>query len=410
MRYRWVVLAAGTLAQTSYSATWLGVAVMAPAVRSYFHLSLGQTGLLFSVSLAGAVLSFIPWGLATDRYGERRVLMIGLALCGGMLVAASQTHRFLWLLFLLAAGGLSGASVQSASGRAVMHWFPSRQRGVALAIRQTAVPLGGFVVSLTIPPIERAGGVGWGFAALGLFCIAGAGTSVLVREAPAALEVEHEAVDTRPLRDRRIWILSLGSALVLAPQQCVVGFAVVFLHDHRDLSAASAASVLAVMQVGAIAGRLAAGRWSDVSGNRIRPLRIIAFVAAVLVVLLAVLVDAPLIALIIVLIMAGVLAMSWNSLSFAAAAELAGAGRSGSAIGVQQTILNLPATFYPALFGALVAATSWRIGYLAVALLPLAGTYVLRPLERPRSGRHKGVTTASASHNGSPASTTKPVS
>jgi sugar phosphate permease len=383
-RYRWVVLTAGTFAQTSYSAIWLGVAVMAPALRTDLHLSLGRTGLLLSASLAGSVLSLIPWGLATDRFGERRVLVVGLGLCGAALIGASQVHGFAALAVLLAAAGLTGASVQSASGRAVMHWFPSSQRGVALAIRQTAIPLSGFAVSLAIPPVEHAGGVGWGFAALGLACLAGAAVGLLIREGPSRMPAPEEAVDVRPLRDRRLWTLSIGSALVIAPQLCVTGFAVVFLHDHRSLSAASAARVLAVMQVGAIAGRIAAGRWSDVRGSRIMPLRTIAIVAAALVALLGILVDAPLLALLPVLVIGGVLSMSWNSLSFAAAVELVGAGRSGSAIGVQQTILNLPGVLYPAVFGALVAVSSWRIGFVTVALFPLAGWYVLGALDRPQ--------------------------
>jgi hypothetical protein len=70
--------------------------------------------------------------------------------------------------------------------------------------------------------------------------------------------------------------------------------------------------------------------------------------------------------------------MSWNGLAFAAAAELAGHARSGAAIGLQQTVLNGFSATYPSVFGALVAATSWRAGFAAVALLPLAGWRVLR--------------------------------
>ena len=93
------------------------------------------------------------------------------------------------------------------------------------------------------------------------------------------------------------------------------------------------------------------------------------------------LLDAPLVVLVPSLVAAGVLAMSWNSLSFAAAVELAGHGRSGAAIGLQQSILNGSGTLYPPLFGVLVAATSWRWGFLAViALFPLAGWRVLRAL------------------------------
>ena len=36
------MLAAGTFAQTTYSAIWYGVAVMAPSLRDEFQLSLGQ--------------------------------------------------------------------------------------------------------------------------------------------------------------------------------------------------------------------------------------------------------------------------------------------------------------------------------------------------------------------------------
>jgi sugar phosphate permease len=182
------------------------------------------------------------------------------------------------------------------------------------------------------------------------------------------------------LRDRRIWALSLGSALVLAPQLCVVGFTVLYLHEQRQVSAGAAAAVLAVMQALAIGGRIAAGRWSDVRASRLGPLRAIALAASVFVTATTVLLDAPLLLLVPVLVLAGVISMSWNSLSFAAAVELAGRGRSGAAIGLQQTVLNVPGAAYPGLFGALVAATSWRVGFAVVAAFPLLGWRVLRAL------------------------------
>jgi hypothetical protein len=109
-------------------------------------------------------------------------------------------------------------------------------------------------------------------------------------------------------------------------------------------------------------------------------LRAIALLAAAGVALTAALLDAPLAVLIPVLVVTGVLSMSWNSLSFAAAVELAGHGRSGAAIGLQQTLLNLPGAAYPGLFGALVAVTSWRVGFAVVAVFPLIGWRVLRAL------------------------------
>ena len=376
---RWVVLAAGTFAQATYSAIWFGVAVMAPSLRDELHLSLGQTGVLISASLAGSVVSLIPWGLATDRMGERWVLLAGVGGCGFALLGASQTSTFEALLLLLVLAGFLGASVQSASGRAVMAWFPGSQRGLALGIRQTAIPISGFAASLALPPIVRGGGTGWGFATMGLACVVAAAVGALVlRDIP--LPDGEDAARVAPLRDRRLWRISIGSALVLAPQMCVVGFTVLLLHDHRGLSPGHAAAVLAVVQLLGIAARITAGRWSDLAGSRLRPLRLIALAVAAVVGGSAALLSSPLIVFIPVLVVAGVLSMSWNGLSFAAAVEVAGHRRSGAAIGLQQSLLNGSGAIYPGLFGVLVGATSWWCGFVACAGLTLAGWRVLLAL------------------------------
>src|SRR5437764_11997526 len=122
--YRWVVLGAGTLAQTSWSAIWFGVAVLAPALRDRYGLSLGETGALLAASLAGSTVSMIPWGILTDRVGERPVLATGLGACGLALLGAAEVRSFWALLVLLSVSGLTGASVSAATGRAGMQWFP----------------------------------------------------------------------------------------------------------------------------------------------------------------------------------------------------------------------------------------------------------------------------------------------
>lgn len=349
---------------------------MAPSLRDRYHLSLGQTGVLLSSSLAGSVLSLVPWGYATDYAGERLVLVAGMGAGGVALTAAATAHGFWSLLLLLVLAGMLGASVQSASGRAVMAAFPAHQRGLALGIRQTAIPLSGFVTAVTLPHIVRAAGIGWGFASLGLACVVSAlvGGAVL-RDVPAPPESEEGIA---PLRDRRLWRISFGSALVIAPQMCVVGFTVLLLHDHRGLEAGKAAAVLAAVQVLGMAGRIGSGRWSDVVGDRLGPLRTIALLDAVLVTVCAAVLDAPLVVLIPLLVVAGAVSMSWNALAFAAVVEHAGHRRSGVAIGVQQTVLNGFGAVYPGIFGAFVGLTSWTWGFLAVAVLPVLGHRVLR--------------------------------
>ncbi|HEX7526621.1 MAG TPA: MFS transporter, partial [Gaiellaceae bacterium] len=202
------MLAAGTFAQATYSAIWFGVAVMAPALRDRYHLSLSQTGILLGASLGGSVVTLVPWGMAADRLGERAVLVTGVGACGLALLAAARVSGFWPLLGCLLVAGMSGASVQSASGRAVMAWFSQAQRGLALGIRQTAIPIGGFVVSLGLPPLLHHEGAHAGFAALGIACLCSTTVAGLVlREGPP----EHEArphVGPSPFRDRRVWSMA----------------------------------------------------------------------------------------------------------------------------------------------------------------------------------------------------------
>jgi sugar phosphate permease len=250
------VLGAGTFAQATYSAIWSGVAVMAPALRTRYDLGLGQVGVLISASFAGSVLSLVPWGLLTDKIGERIALLTGVGACGAALLLGAETHRFWTLLTCLLLAGFCGASVQSASGRAVMYWFAPARRGLALGIRQTAIPIGGFATALLLPPIVRAGGVDWGIRTLGVACLVAAAVGwVLVRDA-ARDDESHIEVGPPPLRDRRIWQMSVGSALVLAPQMCIAGFTVLYLHEQRGMSTSAAAAVLALMQALGVGARM----------------------------------------------------------------------------------------------------------------------------------------------------------
>ena len=175
------------------------------------------------------------------------------------------------------------------------------------------------------------------------------------------------------------WRIAVGSALVVAPQICLVGFMVLFLHDTAvsRLPARRSRSPSSALGIG---GRIASCRCSDIVGSRLGPLRGIALVVSALVLVCAVLVDAPLALLVPALIAAGAVAMSWNGLAFAAAIEAVGHRRSGVAIGLQQSVLNGFSAVYPGLFGALVGASSWTWGFLAVAGLPLLGRHVLRRL------------------------------
>jgi sugar phosphate permease len=375
------VLAAGTAAQASYLALVIGLPVLAPALQDELGIGLTEVGLLIAAPWVGAVVTLMPWGLLADRVGERFVLAGGLGFCGLLLLPAAVTSNHVLLIVLLVLAGAAGASVNAASGRAVMSWFGADQRGLALGIRQTATPVGGIIAAIALPPIEEAGGLAAAFVALGTFTLATAAVGALVvRDVPAESGLgEAPAV----LRNAQLWLLGISGALYLVAQVAIMGFLVLFLHEEHGLSTQEAAAVLAIVQGVAIVVRIGVGRWSDLIGTRIRPLRLLGLGAFGSLALAAAVVEAPTWGVLLAFVIAGALSMSWNGLSFTAAAEFVGRARSGAAIGFQQTVLVGSGAAVPPLFAVIVEAASWRVAYAVAAVAPLAGwALLLRLRER----------------------------
>ena len=357
----------------------IGLPVLAPALRDAHSLSLVEIGVLLDALWIGTLLTLLPWGVLADRVGERLVLATGLGVCAAALVGAGYAAGYGSLLLLIGLAGAAGASVNAASGRAVMQWFPASERGFALGVRQTAIPVGGLISALVLPAL----GLRSAFVFLAVLCVAGAAFGLVAIHEPEGAAAD-DVLEPRglgaTLRDHRLWLLCGGSSLYLVAQLAVVSFLVLFLHDERGLSDAEAAGVLAGVQVVAAVLRIGGGRWSDRIGSRMRPLRIVGVGSAVTLALATAALSAPLAVLLPAFVLAGGLSMAWNGLSFTAAAEIAGRSRSGAALGMQQSALAAAGAVVPPAFAAVVAATSWRVGFGVAALFPLAGVQLLRPL------------------------------
>ena len=391
-RYRWVVLAAGTLAQATFSATSVGLPALSPALKSDYGLTLTQTGVVLAGVGIGMLFTLLPWGLVADRVDERWVIATGLTGAAALLLVASTTEGFLTVTATLVGVGALGASVNAASGRAIMAWFPSTELGFALGIRQTAIPIGGALGAAVLPVLGSAGGTSAAFVFLGAACLTGAVVAAVFVRGGAGAEPELGDV-TQPLRDRFMWLLGAGTGLFLLAQIGIIGFVVLFLHEHRNVSKEAAGAVLAAIYVLAVAARIGSGTISDRLGSRLGPLRMIGVALAIGTAAVAAAIDAPLALLIPLFVVAGVLSMSWNGLAYAAAAEAAGSARTGAALGFQQTLLGLVVAGAPPAIAA-VAEHSWRLAFLLTAAGPAFGVAILQGLRErsrsPRPGRTRG--------------------
>ncbi|AQT80862.1 MFS transporter [Mycolicibacterium litorale] len=371
---RWSMLAIALFATLSANVFINGAAFLIPTLHTTMGLDLARAGLVSAMPSFGMVVTLIAWGYVVDRVGERFVLSVGSALTAAAAVAAALSHSLIMVSAFLLLGGMAAASSNSASGRLVVGWFPPQQRGLVMGIRQTAQPLGVAVGALTIPRLAQAYGVGSALLFPAIVCgVAALVCAVGVLDPPrpprAEAPAEHLA---NPYRGSGLlWRIHAVSVLLVVPQCVVWTFTLVWLIADRGWSAQSAGVLVMVAQILGALGRIAAGRWSDQMGSRLRPIRMIAGAAAVAMLALA-LTDAlhsP--ASIAVMIAASVITVVDNGLAFTAIAEIAGPFWSGRALGAQNTSQLLAAGLTPPLFGALIGALGYPVAFAVCALFPV---------------------------------------
>jgi len=363
------------LAQGSTSVFQLGVPYLLPQLRAALGGSLSSAAVLVACPSIGLMLTLILWGAVADRYGERLTMTVGLLASGAILAVTGFASGVVPLGAGLVLAGAAGASVNAASGRAVLGWFGVRERGLAMGVRQTALPIGTGVAALILPPAATA----WGYqGALWLpagICFAvGVFVLVVVRD-PARPPAGTEARTPSPYRRPELWRVHFASFLLVVPQFAVASFAFLFLTDARHWSSGSAGVLLAASQAAGAAMRLVAGRWSDRVTDRLGPMRSLAVVNAAVVGLLALAAASRLSPA--VLVAAAVITVSGNGLAFTATAELAGRQWSGRAMGTQNTVQNVAAAVTPPALGVLITAAGYGPGFGVAALFALAASAVV---------------------------------
>ena len=396
-----MVLGVGSAATAALAAVQGGLPAVSPAIQDTFDLSLVQVTAVFTSFALGTVATLLAWGVAADRRGERVVIALGLA--GGSLAmfGAASSSGYVALLAWMALAGMLGSAAVAASGRAVFGWFPRDERGLALGLRQTAVPAGAALASFSLPPLAAAAGVHAALYALaGVMLVCALASALWLRDGPRTESAAPAAPDAA--RDPRIWRLSAASSLMIIGQIGVTSLLVLYLYGERDWTASHAALALGGVQVGAAIARASAGRWSDLRDERIEPFRRLAAAAGVL--LLAAAVGGP--TAVPLLLAGGIAAMSWNGLSFTAAAEISGRKQAGKAMGIQNTSMRLVAAGVPVGLGALASAVSWHAVFAVMGVTPLLARTLLTPLvhDERRRRRDREARLESRAHAGGTAS------
>jgi sugar phosphate permease len=171
-------------------------------------------------------------------------------------------------LFLLVLSGTAQTVAVLAGINAITRWFASGSRGIAMGVRQTAVPVGGVLAAAALPFLALS--LGWRSALLiagGMALVTSLVGVAIYRYPPTTTRTKRPGLHTTVpviLRDRRLVSAVLVGVVLAGGQYAVVAYVQLFLVEDLARSASYAAAVLVVTQAAGIVDRLLWGFVSDV--------------------------------------------------------------------------------------------------------------------------------------------------
>ena len=372
------VLGWASAAQASVSLVNFGLPAIGPQLSDEFDMSLFWLGAVLTAGLLGSGLALIVAGVAVDRLGARRAMLLGTALATLGLVAAAFAPDTTALVVALVVFGLGSSVAPVAGAGALFVAYPPARRGWALGVRQTAVPLGGTIAAVTYPALFALGGVELTMLGSALV-VAATGTAF----AFVAGDDRRPALDSvrRPFRTI---LTAPGLPLLLAVASCYIVVLSALLAyivpsvraaGHSELTAAIAYFAI---NVAAMVARIAWGRLADRGGGsrRVRTLVEVGLVAAGGAVVFVGALHASAVLVVAAAVVFGLGALGWNALVYLSAGERVAPTLAGRSFAIAATVVFIVSAVATPLLGALADVAGWDALWLATAVTAAVGAYL----------------------------------
>jgi len=128
------------------------VPVLAPQIAADIKVAPSQIGLYSAIVFAGAIMFTSLAGSVIDRYGSIRTTQIALLISAFGLLISLLNWIPAFIVGAFAVGMGYGIATPAAS-HLLARTIVAERRGLVFSIKQSGVPLGGFILGLTIPVI-----------------------------------------------------------------------------------------------------------------------------------------------------------------------------------------------------------------------------------------------------------------
>ncbi|MDA7025738.1 MFS transporter [Bacillus sp. CLL-7-23] len=391
-KYKWIVLSIATFAQGCATFVTYGTGPLATFYQQSLYLSQFETGIIVSVINIGPIFSMICLGDLMDRYGERWCIGLGAILLGLNISLAYFAQSFFSLLIILLFTGVWYGTAQPGGSSVILKWFPHKNRGMAMGIRQTGTPLGGAIAAITLPTIFFHYGLNGAILGQGLVAMIG-GVLFLIfyRDIKGRANRSKDQMTLKEKlnlikNDTFLYPIFFIGCSMISVQLIIVAHFMSYLNHGLHKSLSESGMLLSVALVGGMCGRMILSWVSDTlfHGNRIKPLKITIWSTAVVMISLAILPyqsnDLLLLSLSFTF---GFLGMGWFSLFIVLLSESAKSEAVATTVSVGLTINQLFIVFAPAAFGfAVDCLKSYTVPFFVLACFILVGPYWLQKAEK----------------------------
>ena len=249
-RYRFLIGALILAAHAAIGLSFFNVTPLLPLVIEDYEISRASASLLIALPTIIKALVGLPGSLIANRFGLNRTFTLSWFMLG-MLALSPLAQDFNSMILLRLLYGLGSGLVMTSSAALIMQWFEPREVPIMNTLLLIVV-VSGTAVSITLAvPMSRV--MSWE-AVLGVFGavgLAGAIAWSLLGKTKAEAADAREVFDLREMwrvfKNRTIFLLVVGDALVFINYAAITSWLPTFLYEFRGLSLEDAGSVTGLL-------------------------------------------------------------------------------------------------------------------------------------------------------------------
>ena len=249
-RYRFVIGALILAAHLSIGLNFFSVTPLLPLVIDDYAVSRASASLLIALPTVVKALVGLPGSLIINRFGLNRTFALSWFMIG-LLTLSPAVSDFSTMILLRLFYGLGAGLIMTASAALIMQWFPPREVPVVNTLLLLVIVTGTAVsVTLAVPMSQM---MSWEtvlgvFGAVGLLgAIAWSLFGRTRQEATDAREVFTLRDLWLVFRNRTVFLLVVGDALVFINYAAITSWLPAFLHEFRGMTLEQAGYITGIL-------------------------------------------------------------------------------------------------------------------------------------------------------------------